>query len=393
MKKLIRLFVLLVLLWTIDCGLSTAYADTPRLLNYQGRLTDKSGRPLTGSYEVTFKIYDAENAGTLKWEETHPSVVIEKGVFSVLLGSVKNLDLAFDQQYYLEIQVGDDAMSPRQKIASAAYAIKAESAEQADNADTVGNVGVSVTPQANKLLPLDANAKLPAVDGSQLTNLGEFVETMDGWIMAAGLSKMSKVDINRLFYGGTNADNLFYILCLDQGISHNWKQMGPTVKTYVNENTGKIITIQLRGRGFESIGQVRGTLGGTTVEVQLWNGSVGETTYTATFDFSAEQYGAKDFKVEFRNAAGGGQMYLYRGILCFWGNSATSTQSTVWQTIKYNVSTGQSITVPCTSDKIQLYENRSLFGESIGNYGINFGGSNIGIQDYKFQVKPLAWQD
>ncbi len=55
--------------------------------------------------------------------------MIQKGIFSVLLGSVTALNLPFDKQYFLEIKVGNEVMSPRQRITSAGYAIRAEVAE------------------------------------------------------------------------------------------------------------------------------------------------------------------------------------------------------------------------------------------------------------------------
>lgn len=103
-----------------------SYAAVPHLINYQGRLTDSTGTPLNGSYALTFRIYDSETAGGMLWEETHTGVVIQKGIFSVLLGSVTNLNLAFDKPYFLEIKVGSEVMSPRQRITTSAYAFMAE---------------------------------------------------------------------------------------------------------------------------------------------------------------------------------------------------------------------------------------------------------------------------
>jgi hypothetical protein len=154
-KKILFLFLVMLIIAV------NAFAAVPHLINYQGKLTDTSGNPLTGTYSITFKIYDAETAGNLLWEEAQAGVVIQKGIFSVLLGSVTNLGLAFDKPYFLEIKVGNEVMTPRQRITSAGYAFKAEQADQATNATTVANVGVSATPSANKLLPLDGNAKLP----------------------------------------------------------------------------------------------------------------------------------------------------------------------------------------------------------------------------------------
>jgi len=119
------------ILWTVDYGLWTASAEVPKLINYQGKLTDTAGNPVTdGAYAITFRIYDAETAGNLLWEETQSGVVIQKGVFAVLLGSVTPFTIAFDKPYWLAIKVGTDAeMSPRQKMSSAAFAIKAEKSE------------------------------------------------------------------------------------------------------------------------------------------------------------------------------------------------------------------------------------------------------------------------
>lgn len=141
-----------------------AYAAVPHLINYQGRLTDSGGVPLNGSYNITFRIYDAETAGQLLWEETNSGVVIQKGVFSVLLGSVTNLDLPFDKQYFLEIKVGTEVMSPRQRVASSGYAIRSEEAEKLGGkqpSDYALAADIAAVPMANKAVKLDGNAKLP----------------------------------------------------------------------------------------------------------------------------------------------------------------------------------------------------------------------------------------
>ena len=132
MKKLTILIIAMLLLLTTDYGLQTAIAVVPHLINYQGRLTDISGKPLAdGAQAITFRIYDSESAGNMLWEETQ-SVTIQKGIFSVFLGGSTNLDLPFDKPYFLEIKVGTEVMSPRQRITSAGYALRAEKAESAE---------------------------------------------------------------------------------------------------------------------------------------------------------------------------------------------------------------------------------------------------------------------
>ena len=126
-----------VLSLVLALGLSMAvFAAIPRLINYQGRLTDSSDTPLEGSQDITFRIYDAQSGGNLLWEETQ-SVLIQKGVFSIFLGGTTDLNLAFDKPYWLAIKVGSDSeMVPRQQIASSGYAIRSEAADSAVNAQT-----------------------------------------------------------------------------------------------------------------------------------------------------------------------------------------------------------------------------------------------------------------
>ncbi|UCB56473.1 MAG: hypothetical protein JSV30_04495 [Candidatus Omnitrophota bacterium] len=136
MKTLTRLILGIALL---AFSLS-ARAEVPHLINYQVKLTDKAGQPLEGAHEVTFRIYDAETQGALLWEETQ-EITLQKGVFSVLLGSVEELDLPFDKPYWLATRVGEDPeMSPRQQIASSGYALRAEVADTALQAANVVNI-------------------------------------------------------------------------------------------------------------------------------------------------------------------------------------------------------------------------------------------------------------
>lgn len=103
------------------------YAAVPHLINYQGKLTNSQGQPITGAVNVTFRIYDQESGGSPLWTETYTGLTIDKGIFNVMLGGVTALNLAFDKQYYLGIQVGSDTeMIPRQRLASSGYAVMSE---------------------------------------------------------------------------------------------------------------------------------------------------------------------------------------------------------------------------------------------------------------------------
>lgn len=146
MKRLFKSITVVGLAWVMACGfMPEVRAEIPRLINYQGKLTDQAGAPLDGAYELTFRIYDDVTAGNLLWQESHSGVVITQGIFSVMLGSQESLGLAFDIPYYLEIKVGDEVMTPRQQITSVGYAIHAATADSAQtvtsavNADKLSN--------------------------------------------------------------------------------------------------------------------------------------------------------------------------------------------------------------------------------------------------------------
>jgi hypothetical protein len=124
------LVALLVLLtFASPVGSQTA---VPMLINYQGELRDPStGDPLEGTYEIVFRIYNdpTDTSPTaLVWNESHSGVEVEDGKFSVILGSAAALSAAdfSGPDRWLEMQVGGETLSPRQRMTSAAYSIVSE---------------------------------------------------------------------------------------------------------------------------------------------------------------------------------------------------------------------------------------------------------------------------
>ena len=114
-------------------------AEVPKFINFQGKLTNKSGVPVTASYTMVFTIYDAETGGTSQWTETQSSVVVNNGIFNVILGSGSDgkpdtgddvqisVSVFNDSQRWIGIKVGSDSeMTPRTKLASVPYAYTAD---------------------------------------------------------------------------------------------------------------------------------------------------------------------------------------------------------------------------------------------------------------------------
>lgn len=129
MKKLLLLMVVGAFLMAA----SLSWSGIPHLIHYQGMLTDDEGNPLNTPQNLTFRIYNVESGGTLLWGETHNSVPVNNGLFGVILGSGGNpVDLPFDEDYWLEIEVGVyDTLLPRMRLSSVPWAYRAEMADTA----------------------------------------------------------------------------------------------------------------------------------------------------------------------------------------------------------------------------------------------------------------------
>jgi hypothetical protein len=106
----------------------TAFADIPKMISYQGRVTDDTGGPVAdGTYNMRFRIYDAETGGTMEWDSGTHSEQVEGGVFNVLLGESPHsgLNLEFDEDYWLLVTFDGVNQTPRQRLTSTGYAYMA----------------------------------------------------------------------------------------------------------------------------------------------------------------------------------------------------------------------------------------------------------------------------
>ena len=163
-------------------------AAIPRILNFQGYLTNAAGNPVNETLEMGFSIYGTETGGTALWNETYPEVHLLSGVYSVLLGSVTPIPLDFGTQYYLGIRVGSDPeMTPRLPMSSVGYAFRAGVAEQ----PLIQGFPVSpLVPSANQVLRFngtnwgpssvnlgtDTTGVLPIAQGGTGSGTQNFVE-------------------------------------------------------------------------------------------------------------------------------------------------------------------------------------------------------------------------
>ncbi len=114
---------------------SNLFAQIPRTMNYQGKLTDIAGVGIDDTDRViAFLIYDIETGGSPIWAETL-SVNIVSGLFDVQLGNFHPTDLDFDVPYWIQLKIdenddgdvidpGDEFLEPREPLSAVAYSFR-----------------------------------------------------------------------------------------------------------------------------------------------------------------------------------------------------------------------------------------------------------------------------
>ncbi|UCG77662.1 MAG: pentapeptide repeat-containing protein [Nitrospirota bacterium] len=134
MRRIFSYLYLFVVISLLICPVQGIASHT---INYQGFITGSSGTPLNGQFNLTFSIYNIEIGGSALWTSAR-SIDIENGVYSIELGELVPLSLAFDEPYWLGITVEtDDEMEPRQRLTSIGNAIRADVSAHALSSDTL----------------------------------------------------------------------------------------------------------------------------------------------------------------------------------------------------------------------------------------------------------------
>jgi len=135
-----------------ELGNVLAAAEPPRILSFQGRLTDDNNVPVSGPTSITFRIWNQESGGDegtctgqvgeeCLWKSQDPRSVDpdQNGIFSVILGSGSDPAIpaslfSDNAALYLGVKVsGDNEMTPRQRIAAVSYALNSDSLDGVDS--------------------------------------------------------------------------------------------------------------------------------------------------------------------------------------------------------------------------------------------------------------------
>ena len=109
----------------------TARAQVPQLIAYQGRLLTGSNL-VSGVTPISLRLFNAATNGMLLYEDSN-NVAVADGLYSTFLGdattsgSLTNALTA--SNLFLEVAVNGAALSPRERVASVAYALTAGTAQ------------------------------------------------------------------------------------------------------------------------------------------------------------------------------------------------------------------------------------------------------------------------
>ncbi|MEN6626795.1 MAG: hypothetical protein ABFD69_11285 [Candidatus Sumerlaeia bacterium] len=171
----------------------------PGLIQYQGRLTDAAGNPITTSVAVTFTFWSAATGGTQlggTYQDTDGVTPNSQGLYSTMIGDetgTKIPDAIFaSPQVWLEVKIGSETLSPRKQIVATAYAFQsnwattattalyAKTATEADTLATVAGRGASTATQ----LTLSGGAKIGKI--SPLTSGGS-VQVEGVYVVGGGV--------------------------------------------------------------------------------------------------------------------------------------------------------------------------------------------------------------
>jgi len=137
--KVLKVLEVLLLVLAMS-NLASVHAQVPKLINFEGKLTETGGSAISGKRTITFRIYKSAVGGLPIWVEERKEVTVDNGFYNVLLGSPDGFPsgISFDDPYWLSVQVeGEGEMSPRYQIGAVPYAINADMVDGKDSMELI----------------------------------------------------------------------------------------------------------------------------------------------------------------------------------------------------------------------------------------------------------------
>ena len=124
----INIFVTALLMTFIGFS-SLASASVPSTILYNAEITSADGTPVNGTVDLQFHLFDNETDGSVVWSEDFPAHNVTDGRVMIELGATSPLDDVFDgDEYWLQVTVESDRLSPRMGMHTVPHAFRAADA-------------------------------------------------------------------------------------------------------------------------------------------------------------------------------------------------------------------------------------------------------------------------
>jgi hypothetical protein len=237
---------------------SLAATTIPTAFSYQGTLRDASGNLVTGTVNLSLRLYGVVTGGNPLYSEDFANVNVRSGLFTVIVGDAQSLPASVFNTFplYIGIKVNNDAeMLPRQRLHPVPYAMQSSSAQNAVTADNLnpgGGVPGSVSfgaGGAKQIAFPDGGRITDSANGMTLSGGGanKTVTVAGGWSAGATLDTG---DSN----GGPNVTttypvsmNRYVVVAPDNGSSPDTVPVDPQIlNDYCRDEDGCWMSLYMR---------------------------------------------------------------------------------------------------------------------------------------------------
>ncbi len=167
------------------CLSTAAFAQVPTRLGYQGRLFNSDGTAATGTVTLAFSLFADATGGTAVWGPESHQLVLSDGWYALYLGDRTPSgcmgtactgipETVFTgADLYLELSVNGTSLTPRQRVASVAYAVTARNlAGGSVSATSISVGGSQVINNQGRLVGAAAYSAGPGIEISMAGTIG-----------------------------------------------------------------------------------------------------------------------------------------------------------------------------------------------------------------------------
>ncbi len=181
----------------VSAPLGFSGAVVPQLIKFSGVALDLSGKPMTGTANLTFSIYAQQSGGEPLWFETQTVELDSAGQYTVLLGATRGgLPMSLftsGEARWLGIEIGNGPEEARVLLLSVPYALEAGNAETLAGkplsdfvlkSGTTGVLGSILAPGGAK-----PKAELTNTTGTTVTTAGGTVGYLPLWDSTTDITK------------------------------------------------------------------------------------------------------------------------------------------------------------------------------------------------------------